>query len=83
MMMASVVSFRPTDEETEILERTRKSIGAKNRSEAVRYLIKAGAKRAGPLSEDPVWKVRAPRKYWLKKSLTSREIDEELAGGRR
>lgn len=78
--MPSVVSFRPTKEEEDVIERTRRTLRSKSRTDAVRYLLAAGAKATRPLTDDPVWKARAPKEFWLKKSLTSREIDDELYG---
>jgi hypothetical protein len=78
--MGDVVSFRPTDEEARIIERTRVELGLKTRAEAIRHLIKSGAPRR-KLSEDPVFGFRAGGK--LGRSLTSREIDDAVYGGLR
>lgn len=80
--MPKVVSFRPTPEEEEILERTRRSLGAATQAEALRFLVRKGAERSGRLSDDPVFRIRAPKRYWLRRSLSSREIDDLLYGGR-
>jgi hypothetical protein len=78
--MPDVVSFRPTAEEESMIEQARRALGARTRTEAVRFLLAAGARSTGNLADDPVWKVRAPREFWIDKSVTSREVDEKLYG---
>ena len=78
--MADVVSFRPNEEEELLIERTRRSLGSRTRTEAVRYLIQQAA-RSVPLSEDPVFQFRVPERFRSRRSVSSREIDEELYGG--
>ncbi len=79
--VADVVAFRPSKEERLILERARRALGLRTRSEALRYLVRKGAERAGPLSQDPVFRLRVPGLIKARRPLTSREIDETLYGG--
>lgn len=79
--MSDVVSFRPTEEEAEIIERTKRRILAKSRGEAVRWLVRKGAERSGSLADSPVFRFRVPKRYRLKRSLSSRELDDILYGG--
>lgn len=81
--MADVLSFRPTADEESIIERTRRSLGSKSRTDAIRFLIAKGAESTGSLADDAVWQARAPPEFWFKKSLSSREIDRRLYGRRR
>ena len=80
--MRKTLSFRPDPEAAAIIRRTMRELGTRSAGEAIRKLIRRGGKTGLPLSEDPVWKRRAPPRFWLKKSLTSEEIDEELYGGK-
>lgn len=82
-MMADVVSFRPSQQEIDVVEKTRRALGLKSRAEAIRYLIRRGAERTGAISEDPVFQFRVTPSHRLRKGLTSREIDQELYGGSR
>lgn len=79
------MSFRPSDEEEKIIERAMRQFGSKNRSAALRMLVLAAGQRVGKLSKDPVFKFRVPDRWTLPKgrTLTSREIDDELYGGHR
>jgi hypothetical protein len=77
--VTEVVSFRPTPEELEAIERARRSMALESRTEAVRYLLQRGARSLGKLSEEPVFRVRSKVKW--KGDLTSRAIDDLLYGG--
>lgn len=78
--MSDVVSFRPTREEESIIERTRRRIGAKSRTEAVRWLLRKGDEAVPKLADSPVFKFRLPKRHRSKKSLTSKEIDDRVYG---
>jgi hypothetical protein len=80
--VSDIVSFRPTPEEAALIERAAKALQSKSKADAIRYLIRLGSERAGPLNQDPVWRFRLPKKYRLGRSLTNEEIDQELYGGR-
>ena len=79
--MSDVLSFRPEPEELEAIDRTRREIGAKDRTTAIRFLIRKGAAAVGPLNKDPVWKARASPQFRGGKPMSSRDIDEALYGG--
>lgn len=79
--MTGVVSFRPTADEEALVDRTQRARGLKTRAEAVRYLLRRGGEREGPVAEDPVFQVRAAQPLRGKKTLTSRDIDHALYGG--
>jgi len=79
--MGEVVSFRPSREEAALIERARRRMGLRTRAEAVRFLIREGSERGKRVADAPVFKLRAPEKYRLKRSLSSEEIDEVVYGG--
>lgn len=79
MSMSEVAGFRPSDEERRIIARTRAQMGFKSDSEAIRFLVRKGAERLGPLKDDPVFKFRLPGPP-SKKSWTSEEIDDLVYG---
>ena len=79
--MTDVVSFRPSAQESEIIERARRQLGARSRAEAVRLLVRKGGARLGTLRDDPVAAFRVPPRYRGGPTLTSRKIDEALYGG--
>lgn len=78
--MADVVSFRPSEEEKQAIDRTQATLGLATRAEAVRYLVRKGAERAGPLNKDPVFTIRIARRHRGKRTMSSRELDEFLYG---
>lgn len=80
--MTEVVSFRPSHEESEIIEIARRSHGLETTTDAIRLLIRRGAYERGSLADEPVFRVRAPKRFRGGKGLTSREIDEALYGGK-
>lgn len=80
--MGDVVSFRPSDEESDLLARTQRRFGLKTRAEAIRHLLREAGKRARPLSDDPVLKFRVPKEFRGGRSQSSRELDAELYGDR-
>lgn len=83
-MMAKVVSFRPSEMEERLIERVRRRHRFKNRTEAVRYLLRQAERQEeqGGEGMDPLLSFRVPREYrWRKKaSITSKEIDESVYG---
>jgi hypothetical protein len=79
--MADVVSFRPNREEAEAIERVRKAHGFKTRADAVRYLIREGARRASDWRDDPLFQFRIEGFVEPGEEITSREIDQALYGG--
>lgn len=78
-----VVSFRPSPDEARLLERTRRKKGLRSRAAAVRYLIRQGAEHGGSLADEPVFQYRVPKRFRVRRGLTSEEIDRELYGGHR
>lgn len=77
----ATVSFRPTREEAEIIEKVRKRAGLATRTDALRYLIRRGAEATGSLKDEPVFRFRASKGQPTDgKTLTSRRIDDELYG---
>ena len=78
--MTEVVSFRPTAEELDEIERARRTLGFETRAEALRFLLRRGAATLGRLSQEPVFRVRS--KVGWKGELTSRSIDDLLYGDR-
>lgn len=80
--MSDVVSFRPDAEESALIERVRKREGFRSRAEAVRFLVRQGAKSLGPLSKDPVFRFRVPAEFRGGASLTSQEVDDLVYGDR-
>ena len=80
--MGDVVSFRPDDDESAAIERVRKREGFRSRGEAVRFLIRQGARSLGPLSQEPVFRFRVPAEFRGGPSLSSREIDDLVYGDR-
>lgn len=79
--MSEVVSFRPSADEAQLLERTRRAAGLRSRAEALRFLLRRALERSGPLSEDPVFRLRIPGLRRGRRGLSSGEIDKELYGG--
>lgn len=77
--MPGVAGFRPTEEERRIIRRTRAQMGFKSDSETIRFLVRKGAERLGPLKDDPVWKFRLPG-HRRSKSWTAEEIDDLVYG---
>lgn len=71
------MSFRPTDEESALIERTRAEQGLATRADAVRFLLRAGA-MARPIADAPVFRFRLPRG---ERARTSGDIDRALYGG--
>lgn len=63
------------------MERTRRAKGLRSRAAAVRYLIRRGAERTGSLADEPVFQYRVPKRFRVRRSLTSGEVDRELYGG--
>lgn len=76
--MSEVAGFRPSEEERRIIARTRAAMGFKSDSEAIRFLLRKGAERLGPLKDDPVFRFRLKKP--LGRSLTSEEIDDVVYG---
>jgi hypothetical protein len=81
--VTEVVSFRPTEEELDAIERTRVALGLASRAEAVRELLRLGAARGASLREDPVFRLRLKAKSRRRAGYTSRDIDRMLYGGGR
>ncbi len=79
--MSDVVSFRPSQEEVEAIERVRRAHGFGSRAEAVRYLIREGARRASDWSDDPLFQFEIDGFVDPDEDITSREIDRQLYGG--
>lgn len=79
--MPDVVSFRPSDEDLDLIEETRVRMGLATRAEAVRYLLRQGGRAARPLGEDPVFRFRVPKEHRGGADVTSRDIDAALYGG--
>lgn len=82
MAAGHVVSFRPTKEERELIERVRRDRGFSTNAEAIRFLLRRGADVRRPPT-DPLLGFKVPRRHRLKRSLTSEEIDAFLYGGSR
>ncbi|MBI4393663.1 MAG: hypothetical protein HY556_07715 [Euryarchaeota archaeon] len=80
--MTEVVSFRPTSEELEIIEIAKKTRGLDNTADAVRFLIRRGAYEPGSLADEPVFRLRAPKRFRGGEGMTSKELDESLYGGK-
>lgn len=78
--MTGVISFRPTDGDVDLIERTKARMGFDTNAEAVRYLLREGAAGKEGMADDPLFTHRAPKEHWLKDDLTSRDIDEALYG---
>lgn len=78
--VSDVVSFRPTKEEEEMIERTRRRIGAKSRTEAVRWLVRKGDEATPKLADSPVFKFRLPKRYRSREELTGKDIDHLVYG---
>lgn len=75
------MSFRPSEEDLEIIEATQHRYGLTNRAEAIRHLIREASRAREPVSEDPVFRFRVPSEDRGGTGLTSRDIDDELYGG--
>ncbi len=78
--MSDVVRFRPSDEEAEAIERVRKAHGFGARAEAVRHLIRAGARQVLDWREDPLFRFEIDDVAEPGEDITSRDIDRELYG---
>lgn len=79
--MPSVVSFRPTPDEVEAIERVRKAHGFKTRAEAVRYLIRQGARSVSDWRDDPLFQFAIEGFVEPGEDITSEDIDRALYGG--
>jgi hypothetical protein len=77
--VTDVISFRPTPEERAAIDQARLAHGLDTRAEAVRFLLRRGAEREGPLAADPVFRFRLGGKR-ARRSLSSRELDDALYG---
>jgi hypothetical protein len=75
-----VISFRPTPEEEETIESIRKAHGFPTRAEAVRYLIRQGARTTIPWQDDPLFRFKAPRTTREDDDITSSDINRGLYG---
>ena len=73
--MSKVISFRPSAEESNIIERTRRARGFRRNAEALRFLIQRGARRQDA-ADQALLAFRLPKRYRLRRSLTSDEIDD-------
>lgn len=76
--MSDVVSFRPDDEERNLIDAAQRQLGFATRAETVRALIRRGAQGLGKDAYRALFELRFPELEG--KSMTSREIDEELYG---
>lgn len=78
--MGEVVSFRPTRQELEIIEQTRRQLGLSTRAEALRFLLLRGARAPGNEGLRRFLALRLPE---LESApVTSRDIDDVLYGDR-
>lgn len=84
--MSDVLSFRPSPEERRFIERLRRRLRLKTRTEAIRHLVRqAAAEEADQDDEPSVFRLRAPKEFRLQGSVTAEEIDAEVyddLGGR-
>lgn len=78
--MTDVVSFRPSEEEMDAIERVRKAHGFATRAETVRYLVREGARRASDWTEDPLYEFEIEGFVRPGEDVTSRDIDRALYG---
>lgn len=78
--MPPVISFRPTPEEADEIEKTRRIHGFKTRAEAARYLIRQGARQSLSWKDDPLFQFQVEDDKKTKQDVTSKEINRELYG---
>jgi hypothetical protein len=76
--MPDVVSFRVTDEELEIIDRTRRQLGLATRADAVRYLVKQGAMQRASFRDSPLGRFRLPKRFHTARTWSGQEIDAYL-----
>lgn len=76
--MSDEISFRPTEEDLEIIEVTRHRYGLTSRAEAIRHLIREAFQAQHPVAGDPVFRFRVPPEARNGEDLTSRNVDEGL-----
>lgn len=74
-LVSEVISFRPTEEELELIEFTRKVYGLDSRADALRRLIMESARKP---NLEPLFRFKL-RRTPNRRSITSEEIDEALA----
>lgn len=75
--VSDVISFRPTPEERELLEYTRRAHGLATHAEALRHLIRKGKPTRENLA--PLFAFKLPKKHRLRgRSVTPDDIDREL-----
>lgn len=78
--MTDVVSFRPSAEELDAIERVRKAHGFSTRAETIRYLVREGARQKRDWTEDPLYEFEIEGFVRPDEDLTSRDIDRGLYG---
>lgn len=76
--MSEVVSFRADDDEIALIENTRRRLGLETRAQAVRHLLREGAKARRKFSETRLAKFRLPKEFRSTEPMTSRDIDAFL-----
>lgn len=76
--MSEIVSFRADDKEVALIEATRRRLGLATRAEAVRHLLREGARTRAKFSQSRLAKFRLPPSIRTGRTWTSADIDALL-----